>query len=66
MSEQQEVRCPGCNRLLLHVKGFGCIIEIKCARCGAMVSWPSLRAEIVLKADAGIVVKQAEPAVVGD
>lgn len=41
-----DVRCPSCNKLLLKVLGLGSIIEVKCARCEAMVTWPSMRAEI--------------------
>lgn len=37
-----EVRCPCCEHLLFKVMGLGCIIEIVCRRCGAMIRWPEV------------------------
>jgi hypothetical protein len=44
-----EVRCPKCNRLLFKTAAPGPQIEIFCRYCDALITWPSLRAEILIK-----------------
>jgi phage FluMu protein Com len=41
-----EVRCPSCGHLLFKFLGLGCIIEIVCTRCKAVVKWPKTEAEV--------------------
>lgn len=41
----KEVRCPACKKLLFKVCGLGCVVEILC-KCGQMVRWPVLVAEL--------------------
>lgn len=48
----RQVRCPEpCGRLLflaaLSVFTLGFSIEIKCPRCGNIIGWPVLKAEII-------------------
>lgn len=40
MSDQREIRCPHCNKLLFKVRGTPDEIEIMCGRCSSLVIWP--------------------------
>lgn len=47
LNRLNEIRCPGCGKLLFMALGLGAVIETICPRCGKTVVWPFLYPEIV-------------------